>query len=1064
TTQPLPFLPFSPTTTATRANRTAFLLLTGEPGIGKTRLAEELSLEAYARGWAVAWSRIYEQEGNIPYHLWTDLLRTLLQNTSTLKDLLTSSSTLETSPESPVFPFKVERLGVILPEFTAHSGTVALSAGTAVPVLHEQERLHLWEATLGLLSMLSQIYPLLFVLDDLHWADDSSIELLTYLTHHFQNQRILFVGTCRDGELSRPHKLRTLITDLQREQTIVTLPVQPLSQSEIGTLVSHLPIESVESIQQQAAGNPFFAEELARHESGMIFPGEHQPAQQLPDNHNRQTSHSKQAAKTETGIPHPTSPLPEPVAAVLERRLSRLSAGCQALLSRAAVLGGSFELNQLLSMAAASDEETVFDLLEEAMQAGLLSEEDGNPRIIYHFLHPLIINHLYSRLSAARRMQLHRRAAEAIKAASPSSQQEQAAAIVYHLSRGGGDPQDIAFYAELAGNRAYSIAAYSEARRYYLQAIQALLGQPLYKPEHADAQNIIRNLDTRSLSQISASNPLSLCRILEHIAECCKILGNFEEARLLYACLLDLRSSRSFQQYLAQTGDSRETSRRREAQVQALLWREIGHTWTSIGEYTRAYECYEHGRRVMEQAGVSSGTAWACLHMAYGDMLRLEGRYLEARRYLEEALAELEIELHAGQPEPTSLLHKELQTRTERALLGDPLEVGYGYERLGIAVASSGQLSNALQYMHTALKIYEQSELVSDMARICGNLGVVHVLRGEQNEARAFMRRSLGLAERTGDLPNQSFVMGNLGEVAHRSGDLLEAESWLKQSLLIAEHINDRERLSIYSADLAVTQQDLGKMQEAKASVLRAIRLGHAVRNPRIIRYALVRLGDLRITEAVLACQFQLPDIFDSPSTSSPALPDLRLLRRAQHILQRAITLEGREIDNAIEGKHLLATVYYLRGEFEVAQALAQQTLKAAQEQEAIRSIGRIYRLLGRIFAARQNHVQAMYHLEQARQLFLERALWLDYARTLHSLGITLLRRYLAWCDNQQRTPQTEPLQSDDQLYQQGLAYLQEAYAIFTRSHAALDLAWINQTLARVEAYSAQKHLRSLPI
>src|SRR5205085_8880173 len=147
------------------------------------------------------------------------------------------------------------------------------------------------------------------------------------------------------------------------------------------------------------------------------------------------------------------STLPESIAAVLERRLGRLSSECQLLLGKAAVLGGSFEFNQLLFMSNELHEDTLLDLLEEALRAGLLTEEGSGTHITYHFWHPLIVSHLYERLSAARRAQLHRRAANALLQAHEGNEGEVAADITHHLSKGGGDPMQIARYAEMAGNR-----------------------------------------------------------------------------------------------------------------------------------------------------------------------------------------------------------------------------------------------------------------------------------------------------------------------------------------------------------------------------------------------------------------------------------------------------------------------------------------------------------------------------------------------------------------------------------------------------------------------------------
>lgn len=249
------------TASPSRSEHTHFLLLKGEPGIGKTRLAEELSLTAYARDWTVAWSRSYEQESSIPYHPWTEVLRTLFQSTSTFTELVNSAVSTTSSAFSAQSSLKIERLSALLPDLAL----LPPASGTKSPVPHEQERLHLWEAALGLIGACSKLHPLLLVLDDLHWADDSSIELLTYLVHHLHNHRVLVVGTCRDGEIAPQHRLRSLVADLQREQTIATVSILPLTHSQIGSMVAHLPQDVVHSIQAQAAGNPFFAEELARH-------------------------------------------------------------------------------------------------------------------------------------------------------------------------------------------------------------------------------------------------------------------------------------------------------------------------------------------------------------------------------------------------------------------------------------------------------------------------------------------------------------------------------------------------------------------------------------------------------------------------------------------------------------------------------------------------------------------------------------------------------------------------------------------------------------------------------
>src|SRR5205814_2137918 len=127
-----------------------------------------------------------------------------------------------------------------------------------------------------------------------------------------------------------------------------------------------------------------------------------------------------------------------------------------------------------------------------------------------------------------------------------------------------------------------------------------------------------------------------------------------------------------------------EAWHQQEAQIQALIWREIGRTWAASAEYARARQCYLHGKRVMYEAGVTFGAAWACLHLQYGNICRLEGDYEEAYRCAQEALEILERAMQdqwmkEGKPQVTTTKqswHPGLQTRTARSILGDPLEVG----------------------------------------------------------------------------------------------------------------------------------------------------------------------------------------------------------------------------------------------------------------------------------------------------------------------------------------------------------------------------------------------------
>lgn len=1028
-----------------------FILLMGETGIGKTRLAEELSHEASGRGWSVAWSRAYEQEGAIPYRPWVELLRTLLQHVS-LDELIANMGPKASDEGAAVMlyaPTMLERLSALLPELREY---LPQASRVYPPLPPEQERLHLWEAALALLSGLSKTTPLLLVLDDLHWTDGSSHELLAYITRHLQEHHILLIGTCRDVELASTHSLRHLITDLRREQVIVTVPVQPLTPSQIGSLVAHLPQNVIQSIQTQAAGNPFFAEELARVSETTLQPlasseGQLQGITTATPSRGDENNHDRGLTVG------PISSLPEGIAAVLERRLGKLSDECQLLLGKAAVLGGSFEFRQLLYMANEYSEDTLLDLLEEALRAGLLTEEGTGARITYHFWHPLIVSHLYERLSAARCAQLHRRAANSLLHMYAGNEGKAAASITYHLAKGGGEPAQIALYAEVAAHQAFSLAAYAEAEQYYWQAIQTLSHNALLQENQVDETTLVK------LAQVPTGtfDVLHVARLLERICECCNVQGNYEEARRIYICILEMRKQLQAQMSACE--------RKREAQIQALIMREIGRTWVSTSDYEQADKWYKRGKQVLADAEVTSGAAWACVHLQQGTWLRIEGLYEEARRYTHEALEMLEqvmqengvahieqaansievAKIHIPQTVPDQdTLHVahssnevvsslQFETRTERAIVGDPLEVGRAHELLGIIAASVGQLSDALNHMYIALSIFEQHGLVIAMAQLCSNLGVAHASRSEHAVARTYLHRSLDLAERMGYLHIMSVASGNLGEMASRTGNLLEAEEWFRRSIAISERSNEREHTSWCSVSLAAALQDQGNLQSAAESVRKALMIARSIKSARCVGAALVALADLRTKQAIFICHLQEGESHER--VPLPSATCIRLLLRARSTVLRAIAIEELETDLVVEGHYILAMIYFLLGDVEAARSEAIRTVADANQYEVPRILARSQQLLGRILAVQGEYKQADAYFEQALQVFREGDLRLDYARTVHDYGVTLLER-------------NEP---GDVNYQRGLDCLHEARTVYTDCHAALNLTWVENILKQYE-------------
>ncbi len=848
------------------------MLLMGEAGIGKTRLAEEMSREAQRRGWSVVWSRTYAQESGIPYRLWTEALRKIINLAQGAWPQPVGAGlapALRFPQESSLQP-----LTALLPELDEvfiSSGSGYAGQRQSLPLQPEQEQLRLWEATRDLLTNVSESTPLLIVLDDVQWADGSSYELLGYLARHLHGFPILLIGTCRDSELPKnpPHPFRVLVSHMQREHSVKTLAVDPLTSEQIALLVSHLPEPMVHHIQEQAAGNPFFAEELAR-----------------------------------------TTPptLPKTVSAALDHRMSRLSSSCQQLLGNAAVLGGSFEFPVISAMEASSalaDEDAVFDLLEEALQSGVLTEEGMGTRITYHFWHPLLVSHLYDRVSATRRARLHQRAADVLLRMHQGREEEVAATITHHLVKGGAEPTRIAQYAELAGHRAYILSAYPEAERHYVLAIENRESKPLATHEQ-----------------------IHLAYLLERLAECTMICGKFVEARHLYERVLELRGGK-----LATSAT--ETASQDEAQIQALLWGNIGWTWRYTGDNARAQHCCEHGEQVLRDAGVVAGPAWARLRYQQSSLYWQEGRYDDALRTAQEALTlfEQQQKFATDSTDKTDVASRQHTTRIQRTLEGDPVDLGRTYRLLGALTATVGKLTEALTHLNTALALYERYDHQREIAHVSCNLGHVHIKKAENTLAQAALRRSLSLAERIGDTPITSVIFSNLADLAASSDNWEEAEDWYKRALALAARFNDREYISRWNVGLATVLLEQDRLDEAATCSIRALRTARAMPNNPCIGVALVALSNVRIKQALTS--HNLPKV------------RARLLVLARRNVERALALTGLEVETRTKGHLVLAHISLLSGDEEAWEEIA-LVVEEAHRYELALVEGQARRLLER--------------------------------------------------------------------------------------------------------------------
>ena len=421
-----------------RAGVRQVVLVGGEPGIGKTRLANELSRRVYAQRGAVLYGRC-DEEAIVPYQPFVEALRPCISayGPSALRERLHG---LE--PDlARVFPELLARL----PE---HS--LLISAGDA-----EAERYRFFEAITTLLTGITVTQPTLLVLDDLHWADKPTLLLLWHLIRHVPRTALLIVANYRDIELEGDDAFANLLADLRRERDVTRLSLTGLSEDESGELLEDLAGREVArplvaALHRETGGNPFFLEELLRH-----------------------LMETDALARIEAGGAHPVDlgelDLPEGVREVVARRLRRLPDSVNEALALAAVIGREFDV-ALLARAAGEPTAHILEALDVATDAGLVRQDPVRSGR-YTFSHALVRQTLNATGGTARRAQLHARAGTAMEESegSPYAAAELALHFVHAVPLLGA--RKAIEYTTQAGRDALADLAFEDATAHFERAL-----------------------------------------------------------------------------------------------------------------------------------------------------------------------------------------------------------------------------------------------------------------------------------------------------------------------------------------------------------------------------------------------------------------------------------------------------------------------------------------------------------------------------------------------------------------------------------------------------------------
>jgi predicted ATPase len=676
-----------------RQGHALLVLLSGEPGVGKTRLAHELLVYARLNGAPALQGGCYEYEATSPYLPVSEALREWVGEQNPL------------ALQAQIGPLAPE-LARLAPEIEDKIGSLA--PNPKLPP--NEERLRLFDHVARLLQNLASQRGLLLFIDDLHWADQGTLALLHYLMRNLRNVPVMILAAYREIELDRNHPLSDALVEWNRERLAMRLPLGRLSSADVAELLASLfgmesaSAEFVDVIYRETEGNPFFVEEVVKAliQQGQIY--------RVDGRWDRQALHDLT--------------IPQSIKEAISRRLNRLTPPCIETLHVASVMGKRFDFDEL-SAASTQGEDELLDALDEAVAAQLLRVE-GETSFV--FTHDKIREVLFEELNPIRRRRLHQRAGaglEKLYRESPvrSSCCTPVQVLAYHFIEAGDLEKGLGYSIQAAGE-ANQLYAHDEALQYYRRALEC--AESLNLPErlaeiyahiawvYIDQGMLQQAIEALESALRLETDPRRRARLKVDIGS--------NRIHSLSAASADPDAFQHALEYLQAAMQELDP----ETQVNELALGEA-----VIGRYYHYHhetgQSIEHLRRALELAGPLDNPQ--TLSWIYG---YLSGAY-QMRGDFNESLEWAQRCIDLGQ-------RKEY-----------PLATALGYEFIAEDYFALGRWRESIEYSRNELQIAEKIGSFERMAWAENNLIYSLYWLGELAAALAAADRAVALAERIGD-------------------------------------------------------------------------------------------------------------------------------------------------------------------------------------------------------------------------------------------------------------------------------------------------------------------------
>ena len=547
-----------------RNGRGSLMMVGGGPGVGKTRLAIQMAEYASRIGFSSFIGRSNERQEPVPFLPFVEIIETMLAR----------------APSPDAFRDQIGCNAAELAQLVPSLRRVFQDIPEPIELPNPQKRHYIFQSVTEALARAARTRPHLFILDDLQWADESTLALLNHLTDHIGRVPLAIIGTYRDEHSEEDSAFARTLEELIRlgvrplrlsglSKDSVTRMLDDLSQRRIGESL-------VDAIFEESDGNPFFVEEVYRHllDEGKIFDS---------------------AGRLRTDLKIDEIDVPENVRLILARRLKRFSDKEMRALSAAAVVGRSFSF-QLLAAVSEIEIDELFAAIEKAQRMGIMVPSAQGPEKPFTFAHELVRQALLAEVSIARRQQLHAKVAAALELLDPMSAKERAAEVSDHLVKAGSfaDGRKLVRYLTIGGKRALDAAAFREARQSFRSALSEK--NALEPQERAE---LLANL---AIAERGLDHWDSVIANLREAMEICYGLGD----RKTIAWIVNELTDAFF--WLGRYQEAIASARRglnffgaEISAERARLFATIGWAYKSVGDYEQAQEAMRDGLNIASQ-------------------------------------------------------------------------------------------------------------------------------------------------------------------------------------------------------------------------------------------------------------------------------------------------------------------------------------------------------------------------------------------------------------------------------------------------------------------------------